>query len=245
MSTYIISDLHLSEDNPVLTKAFASFYRKLMLNDKLIIAGDLFDFFVGLDPSDKLQQQVAQIIKEAGARGVQTYFQVGNRDFLIDKKAADFMGMKLLPDLYTIPTKGGKALLMHGDELCMFDKNFRRYRNLTKNRLVLFLFKLLLPLSIKRKIGAALRKKSKAQESLRELDANKIKLIHEAATRYLQATGCSILIHGHFHIYGAHNNEFESCTLRLSLGSWGKFYSYVIVDRTRFNLAQNHLEKLF
>ena len=34
----------------------------LYLNDKLIIAGDMFDFFVGVDRNSRFQQRIRQII---------------------------------------------------------------------------------------------------------------------------------------------------------------------------------------
>ena len=85
MATYIIADLHLSESKPILTNAFANFYdNNLYLNDKMIIAGDMFDFFVGVDRNSRFQQRIRQIILKAKARGIQTLFQCGNRDFLMD-----------------------------------------------------------------------------------------------------------------------------------------------------------------
>ena len=152
MATYIIADLHLSESKPILTNAFANFYdNNLYLNDKLIIAGDMFDFFVGVDRNSRFQQRIRQIILKAKARGIQTLFQCGNRDFLMDKDMAEYFGMKLIRDFYTIPTPDGQALLIHGDQLCLHDRSYQKFRSMSKNKIIRFVF-MALPLSWRKKI---------------------------------------------------------------------------------------------
>lgn len=244
MATYIISDLHLAENKPVLIKAFECFYHKLFLNDRLIIAGDLFDFFVGLDPEDRVQQQVRDIVKKAAARGITTYFQGGNRDFLVDGRAADFFGMKLLPEYYVVQTKEGPALLLHGDELCLNDRNFQRFRAMSQNRIVKFLF-LHLPLSWRKKIGASIRNKSQAQDDQRHLAPEKYGIAHDAAQICLERVNAKIMIHGHFHAFGAHQNEFGERTYRFALGCWDNNFSYFVCDRNKLELVQKPMEKLF
>ena len=77
MATFIIADLHLSENKPVLTNAFANFYEKnLYLNDHLIIAGDLFDMFVGVDKNSRFHKRIRDIVLNAKKRGVTTYFVI-------------------------------------------------------------------------------------------------------------------------------------------------------------------------
>ena len=139
MATYIIADLHLSESKPILTNAFANFYdNNLYLNDKLIIAGDMFDFFVGVDRNSRFQQRIRRIILKAKARGIQTLFQCGNRDFLMDKDMAEYFGMKLIGDFYIIPTPDGQALLIHGDQLCLHDRSYQKFRTMSKNKIIRF-----------------------------------------------------------------------------------------------------------
>ena len=244
MSTYIIADLHLSEGNPVLVKAFECFYNRLLLNDRLIIAGDLFDFFVGLDPQDKIQQQIRSIITAAASRGIQTFFQCGNRDFLVDEKAAAYFHMRLLPEYHVVATKNGSALLMHGDQLCLNDRNFQIFRSLSKNRLIRFLF-MHLPLQTRKNIAMKLRKKSLALSDARDRSPQIYGLAKAAAEQCLKRTKTKILIHGHFHKFGPHQGEFGEFTYRFALGSWEKNFSYVRCDRQHLELVQKPLDKLF
>ncbi len=244
MSTYIIADLHLCEGNPVLVKAFERFYDRMLLNDRLIIAGDLFDFFVGLDPHDRIQQQVRSIIKTASLRGIQTFFQCGNRDFLMDKEAAAYFHMRLLPDFYVVSTQNGAALVLHGDQLCLNDRSFQRLRTLSKNRLVRFIF-MHLPLETRKKIALKLRKKSLALADERDRSPQIYGLVKAAAEQCLKRTKTKILIHGHFHKFGPHQGEFGEYTYRFALGCWEKNFSYVRCDRQHLELVQKPLDKLF
>ena len=53
MALYVIADLHLSAENKRLCSAFAAFLNELKKGDRLIISGDFFNFFVGIDPYDE------------------------------------------------------------------------------------------------------------------------------------------------------------------------------------------------
>ena len=74
MATYIIADLHLSENKPLLLNALANFYDKtLILNDRLIILGDMFDVFVGLDPKSAFHQKIRAIISKENSYDLHLY----------------------------------------------------------------------------------------------------------------------------------------------------------------------------
>ena len=245
MSTFIIADLHLSEHKPILTNAFANFYNNLYLNDRLIIAGDMFDFFVGLDKNSPFQQKIRNIVLDAKKRGVATLFQRGNRDFLMDEKSAEFFGMKLIGDYYSLQTPDGKALLLHGDQLCLSDKSYQKFKNLTQNRLAKYVF-MALPLSWKESVAKKIRLKSQKEQASRETMLSlSDPIVKEAGALLLKNTNCKILIHGHFHIYGGEKDAFGENTYRLGLGMWKSHYSYIKIDRHELKLVQRSMEKNF
>lgn len=86
MALYVIADLHLSAENKRLCSAFAAFLNELKKGDRLIISGDFFNFFVGIDPYDECQKFIKQTLLTARQRKIDVFFQHGNRDFLISKK---------------------------------------------------------------------------------------------------------------------------------------------------------------
>ena len=246
MATFIIADLHLSESRPILTNAFANFYdRNLILNDKLIIIGDMFDIFVGIDKNSRFQKKIREIILKAQRRGVITMFMHGNRDFLMDEESAAYFGMKLISDFYILPTVNGQALLAHGDQLCMRDKSFRLFRLISKNRFVHALF-MAMPLSWRKSIGKKIRNSSKNKEPQRATE-NYLEdaTFKSAGATFLLRARCQILIHGHFHVFGGENDAFDEGLHRLGLGMWSSHYSYIKVDRNEIKLVQRSMEKNF
>lgn len=243
MATFIIADLHLSSQHPKLLKALNNFYQRLKCNDKVIILGDFFDFFVGIDCQDSIHKQVRELMSYNKARGITTFFICGNRDFLVNKQAADFFNFTLLKEEVRIDTPKGPALLLHGDELCVNDPKFQRFRQITKSPLLRALFRAL-PLCLKKRIGLHIRRNSQLQEKKRSVSDQDWQIILKEAEAYLSKHSCSILIHGHFHIFANDKGAFGKHSYRLALGSWGQNYSYIKIDEHNIELIQKPLYDL-
>lgn len=243
MATFIIADLHLSLKRQDLFLALSNFYKRLNSNDRLFILGDFFDFFVGIDRRDPLYLKIQELILLYKERGISTFFQCGNRDFLINAQAANFFNFSLLPDLYIEDTKEGKALFLHGDALCVNDPAFQRFRKFSKNKVILALF-MALPFWLRKKIGSHIREKSRNLEPIRTVAAHEQKLIHKEAQRLLTEHHCQILIHGHFHIFADIQKAFGPQSRRLGLGSWDKNYSYIKIDEHGLTMRERPLSEL-
>ncbi len=228
MAFYITADLHLSPAVPELTAAFMTFMQRMKSGDKVIIAGDLFDFFVGIDKQDSSQAAVKQAIALARQQGVSVLFMQGNRDFLLRAKEAAYFGMELLPDYHIIKAPYGDVLIVHGDVLCTNDIKYQRFRRRCRNPLFQHLF-LLLPLSTRRKIAAKIRLKSK-NAAYKRLNSKIYGPVPQTIEKLLNNFKCSNLIHGHLHIYHRYFGETPSEKSRLSLGYWGSAFSYVRMD---------------
>ena len=85
--SYFISDLHLSETKPELTALFINFIQNIEPEtERVYILGDLFDFWVGDDEQSPLIIKIKSLLKSLHDKGVQCYFQHGNRDFLIGER---------------------------------------------------------------------------------------------------------------------------------------------------------------
>ena len=50
MAVYFIADLHLAHDTPDLLTLFTDFTGMLKSGDSLYVLGDLFGYYVGMDP---------------------------------------------------------------------------------------------------------------------------------------------------------------------------------------------------
>jgi UDP-2,3-diacylglucosamine hydrolase len=165
MSTLFIADIHLSENHPKITQALFSFLDNRTENiDALYILGDLFEVWIGDDEHTPLMDEVAAKLSHySNSNGIPIFYIHGNRDFMIGKKYSAQSSMQLLPAHHEIDLYGQKVLLMHGDTLCLADKNYQRMRKIIHNPVLQFVF-CLLPLRVRKKIGWKIRTASQSKK---------------------------------------------------------------------------------
>lgn len=195
MSTLFISDLHLSENQPDLTRLFFHFLQHKAKNaEALYILGDFFEVWVGDDEQSPFQKKIIKALADLTASGVTTYFMVGNRDFLIGERFIKESGCKLLPDPTRITRYGIPILLMHGDSLCTSDKYYVSFRYLTRLPFLQACF-LKLPLRVRKKIARYLRGNPSPMSS----NEAKFDVVMDTLFNYLQCYPAQLIIHGHTH----------------------------------------------
>jgi len=135
MSVFFISDLHLQESRPELTKAFINFLtKKINSEDELYILGDFFEQWIGDDHENQFINLIKKNLREKTTSGSKIYFMHGNRDFLIGKKFCNDVNSILLDDPHELEISRKKILLMHGDSLCTDDKDYQEFRSLVRNK---------------------------------------------------------------------------------------------------------------
>ena len=220
MTILFISDLHLDGSRPEITDLFLEFLRGPAAQAAaLYILGDFFEVWVGDDDDDPHHARVTAGLKALTDAGVAVYLMHGNRDFLIGSHFAGRAGVKLLADPTVIELGGRSTLLMHGDTLCTDDLQYQRARRFLRNRLVRGLY-LTLPLSLRRRIAAYARAKSKTDTAGK---AESIMDVNQRAVESVMARrGVTRLIHGHTHRPAIH--RFRSVDgkdmERIVLGDW-------------------------
>ncbi len=202
--TLFLSDLHLSPDRPGVASAFHRFCTGPARDAGAVyILGDLFDWWVGDDQLDEpFAARVADSLRALTAAGAALHVGRGNRDFLLGERFALATGATLLADTQRLDLDGEPTLISHGDELCIADVDYQRYRRRMRDpgiqRLVLRI-----PYAIRR-IGAAwLRRKSRdatsrKPEAILDVDDN-------AVAAALRASGARRMIHGHTHRPATHH----------------------------------------
>jgi len=236
MSTLFIADLHLSENHPNITQALFSFLDKRTENmDALYILGDLFEVWIGDDEHTPLMDKVATKLSDySTSHGIPIYYIHGNRDFMIGKKFAEQSSMQLLPEHHKIDLYGRKVLLMHGDTLCLDDKNYQKMRKIIRSPLLQFFFNLL-PLSYRKKIGWKIRTASQSKKVYKN---NKIMDVTQSEVeRLLIKHDCDILIHGHTHQVAKHQFQIsKKICFRFDVGDWFSNLSYVEADEKNIEL---------
>lgn len=220
MSTLFVSDLHLDGARPEITELFLKFLAEEARKAScLYILGDFFEVWIGDDDDDPHHARVMAGLKALTDAGVPVYFMHGNRDFLIGDRFAERTGVQILADPRLVDLNGSPALLMHGDTLCTDDLQYQRARRLLRNPLVQGIY-LALPLSLRRRIAAYARVKSKSDTAAKASDIMDVN--QGTVETVMLEHGVRRLIHGHTHRPAVHH--FTSAAgkpmERIVLGDW-------------------------
>lgn len=229
----LISDLHLEEERPDITRAFLHFLAtRASQAEALYILGDFFEVWIGDDAMTPFQQSIADALRALSERGTRIYLMHGNRDFMLGKGFCRAAGCTLLGDPSVVALGGERVLLMHGDSLCTRDEGYMRLRRLLRNPLSLFILRHL-PLSTRRKLARKLRNESRAQTRMKASDI--IDVTPELIPRVLAEHGVRILIHGHTHRPATHELDVDGHTARrIVLGDWDQQGWALQVDENGF-----------
>lgn len=220
MTTLFISDLHLADTRPGVTRLFLDFLRGPACNaDALYIVGDLFEYWAGDDDLDEpLNRAVAAALSELADHRVKTFFMAGNRDFLIGGGFAQRSGLALLDDATVIDLDAMPTLLMHGDTLCTDDLAYQQLRDTVRAPAYIAQF-LSQPLAARKAQIAAIRARSEADKGTKTaqiMDVNR-----DAVVAAFRRHAAARLIHGHTHRPADHRYEIDGrpCT-RIVLADW-------------------------
>jgi len=228
MSYCFISDLHLNQDRPDITKAFLNFLENTAYKaEKLYILGDLFEAWIGDDDQNEFISEIQNALIRIN-KTTKVLFMHGNRDFLIGPDFASSAGMKILTDPVVEEMFGDPVLLMHGDLLCTEDIDYQKFRKVSRDIKWQkeFLSK---PLAERRIIAQNLRGASKEATGKKKeeiMDVSECEVI-----KIIQESSVSLLIHGHTHRPNSHSIALEKHTAkRIVLGDWDEYGWYVWMD---------------
>lgn len=239
---WFISDIHLSQDKPHITKIFKEFlavveHNSAPYHSHLFILGDLFETWIGDDDDSIFHQEIKKILIDFTSNGFQTYFIHGNRDFLIGKDFANEVGIKILSDPYTITTHRGKYILSHGDFLCTSDLDYMDFRAMVRSEKWQknFLSK---NLDERRLIASSMRSNSKKASSKKSPEVTDVDI--ESVNNFFEENEFCTLIHGHTHRPKIHKHGHSN--RRIVLGDWDKsgwyFCIFNTIDYTKRDLEE-------
>ncbi|WP_350560667.1 UDP-2,3-diacylglucosamine diphosphatase [Psychrobacter sp. CAL346-MNA-CIBAN-0220] len=221
----LISDLHLSPEEPALVQAFLA-----LLDDclalpalkRLFILGDWFEVWLGDDAyltlSEELQQThwltpLVAKLKQLRVDGCEILVMHGNRDFLLGQPFCNLFGGELILEPYTLAVGQQRYRLEHGDALCTDDKKYQFFRRIMRHRLTQWY---LLNKSLEKRLAIADKMRQKSQQN-NTTKAAYIMDVNEASVNKALYT-FDALLHGHTHRPEIHrSNEGKS---RYVLGDW-------------------------
>ncbi len=210
----LLSDLHLAENTPHGFEAWATHLRHTDA-DAVFILGDLFEVWIGDDMAERgFEARCAEVLAAAAAERT-VGFMAGNRDFLVGDALLAASGVVRLADPTVVVAFGERVLLSHGDALCIDDVSYQRYRAIVRRPGLQRAFGAL-PLSARRAIGAALRRRSGRREPRER--GGFIDVDADAALAWMRRAEAPTLIHGHTHAPASH--DLAPGAVRHVLSDW-------------------------
>ncbi len=215
----LISDLHLQEERPDITRAFLELIAgRARDTQALYILGDFFEAWIGDDAMSPFQRTICQALRELSDSGTSIFLMHGNRDFMIGRAFCKAAGCTLLPDPSVITLNDEPVLLMHGDSLCTRDQAYIRMRRYLRHPLTLFILRHL-PVSTRHKLARKLRSESRSQTRLKANDI--VDVTPEEVPQVMAQHGVRTLIHGHTHRPAIHKLQIDGQPARrIVLGDW-------------------------
>ena len=219
MKLGFISDLHLSEKNPVTSQGFFTFLKTAAQEcSHLYILGDLFEAWIGDDDDAPFVLDVMQHIKAATQNGLEIFFIHGNRDFLCGQGFAEESNLTILPDPFFIDYFDQKIGLSHGDNFCTNDLEYVKYKGEVRSSAWQMEF-LKKPLHERRKIASNMRDAS--QDNNGQKNMSIMDVTPSAIHQFFNQNNITLLIHGHTHRPKTHLvNTAEATGTRVVLGDW-------------------------
>ncbi|WP_296189666.1 MULTISPECIES: UDP-2,3-diacylglucosamine diphosphatase [unclassified Psychrobacter] len=221
----LISDLHLSPEEPALVQAFL-----VLLDDclalpqlkRLFILGDWFEVWIGDDAYLTLAEDARQShwltplivkLKKLRIAGCEILVMHGNRDFLLGQPFCNLFGGELIYEPYYLTVGQHSYRLEHGDALCTDDKKYQFFRKMMRNRLTQWY---LLNKSLTKRLAIADKLRQKSQQN----NANKAAYIMDVnENAVIQAVADNdALLHGHTHRPAIHQATIDK--KRYVLGDW-------------------------
>ncbi|MEB0042206.1 MULTISPECIES: UDP-2,3-diacylglucosamine diphosphatase [unclassified Pseudomonas] len=232
----LISDLHLEEQRPDITRTFLGLLEgRAKAAQALYILGDFFEAWIGDDAMSPFQLSICQALSRLSDSGTKIFLMHGNRDFMLGRAFCKAAGCTLLNDPSVVQINGEPVLLMHGDSLCTRDEAYMRMRRYLRNPLTLFVLRHL-PLSTRHTLARKLRNESQAQTRMKANDI--VDVTPEEVPRIMALYGVHTLIHGHTHRPAIHKLQLgDEAAKRIVLGDWDRQGWALQVDEQGFQLA--------
>ncbi len=202
----LISDLHLSPEEPALVQAFSA-----LLDDclalpelkRLFILGDWFEVWLGDDAYLSLSDEVREThwltpliakLKQLRINGCHILVMHGNRDFLLDQRFCDLFGGQLIYEPYFIKVADQSFRLEHGDALCTDDKKYQFFRKVMRHRFTKWY---LLNKSLEKRLAIADSIRRKSTQNNTKKEAHIMDVNEGAVNRAIYYSDA--LLHGHTH----------------------------------------------
>jgi UDP-2,3-diacylglucosamine hydrolase len=236
--TYFISDVHLgleSKTNPGNEKAklnrLLGFLEHVRATgERLIIAGDLFDFwFEYRNVVPREYYELYTMLKQLTSQGITVHYLAGNHDFWIGEFFQQELGVHIEKKPFELHIAGRRFHIAHGDGLAKNDAGYLILRRVLRNKLSVVLFSTIHP-TIAFGIARMVSKKSRDYTGTKNYGEGDG--MREFAERMVKQ-GCDFVIMGHRHLPLYHSVDKGAY---INLGDWMAHFTYAVFDGTVLRL---------
>jgi len=202
MALYIFSDAHFGSASPDKEAEKLARLNKLSSlikkdGDRLIILGDLFDFwFEYKHAMPKEHHEVLLVLHELVKAGIKIDYVSGNHDFWMDDFFSTQMGIPVHRDSLDIEYAGRKLHLIHGDGLAPADRGYRLLKRIFRNPINIWLYRKLPPdwaFPVAKFVSGSSRDYTTGRDHTFAAD-------YEAYAKAHIDSGCDVVVIAHLHI---------------------------------------------
>ena len=230
MTVLFVSDLHLCETRPDISRIFLDFLRGPARGARsLYILGDLFEYWAGDDDiGDPFNASIVAGLAEYANAGPTLHVMHGNRDFLLGERFTEACHGLLIDDPRPVDLYGTRTLLMHGDTLCTDDRAYQAFRAEVRAATWRKNF-LSMPLAARKKQIEVLRRSSESEKKRKSPELMDVS--RDTVESVLREHVYPRLIHGHTHRPARHEHRLDGriCE-RWVLADWYRAGSYLRCD---------------
>jgi len=167
------------------------------LGSRVILLGDLFDAYLGAAQHGVgAFARLVQGLQRAALAGVQLAVLHGNRDFLLGAAFERATGAAVVAGGLRLRLGAREALLLHGDELCLRDVPYQRFKRVVRHPLTRGLARVL-PGAVSRRVAARARGGSRRAAAQEPADTLRFEPTAEAVDAALERA--ELLVFGHIH----------------------------------------------
>jgi UDP-2,3-diacylglucosamine hydrolase len=202
MALYIFSDAHLGSGPPDMDRRKIAKIAELCElvkrdGDRLVILGDLFDFWFEYKHSiPKDNHEVLFMLRELVRGKVTVDYLSGNHDFWVGDFFEKQLGLTVHQNTLDMTYAGLRMHLTHGDGLAPGDKGYRVMKWVFRNPLFVWLYRQL-PADFATAFARAVSGSSRERTSRRD---HTFAVDYEAYAKRKLSDGFDIVAIGHLHI---------------------------------------------
>ena len=238
MAIYFISDLHLIDQRPDITRAFFRLLDQIESDcNHLYILGDFFEIWLGDDALTETALAVAEKLSALSLKNSRISIMHGNRDFLIGNEFAQRCNACIIDEPYILDLFGRRTLLMHGDTLCTEDSLYMDFRRMVRNKdwQQDFLAK-----SLDERIAFGKKARNQSKIDAQDKSYTILDVTPDEVIKVMQEYNVDLLIHGHTHRPHRHPVSLFNNTKtaeRIVLGDWHLLGWYLRCDDSTLELC--------